>query len=70
PSISSPNVTDDFGDIPMADIDDLDKLDVYLSQLLERVSDPLRWWYDHRAQFPGLSTMAFDYFSIPATSTA
>ncbi|KAG6806193.1 hypothetical protein H0H92_012356 [Tricholoma furcatifolium] len=35
PLISSPNVTDDFGDISMADIDDLDKLDVYLLQPLE-----------------------------------
>ncbi|KAG6813331.1 hypothetical protein H0H92_012144 [Tricholoma furcatifolium] len=64
------NLTDNFRDIPMQDIDNLDELDIYLSQPLERVSDPPCWWYDYRAAFPQLSRMAFDYLSIPATSTA
>ncbi|KIL63554.1 hypothetical protein M378DRAFT_53484, partial [Amanita muscaria Koide BX008] len=46
------------------------ELDDYLSQAIEKVSDPIAWWWDHRKVYPKLSAMAFDYLSVPATSTA
>jgi hypothetical protein len=30
--------------------------------------NPLRWWDDHKFEYPLLSLMAFDYAAIPATS--
>jgi hypothetical protein len=29
---------------------------------------PLAWWRDHRNEYPTLSNMAFDFFSVPAMS--
>jgi hypothetical protein len=28
---------------------------------VENVTDPLKWWWDHRRTYPALSRMAFDY---------
>jgi len=52
----------DFLDIPM---DDIQELDEYLSQAIEKVQDPIAWWWDHRKVYPRLSAMALDYLSIP-----
>jgi len=49
------------------------ELDNYLRSLDYRragnVKDPLVWWKEHQADFPILSRMAFDLFSIPAMSS-
>jgi hypothetical protein len=42
----------DFGVIPMDNITEVSKLDMYLAQPLEKVSDVIVWWWDHRAVFP------------------
>lgn len=55
----------DFFDIPMDDIQEVDELDEYLSQVIEKVKDPIAWWWDHRKVYPQLSAMALDYLSIP-----
>ena len=39
--------------------------DEYLAQPMERVLDPIQWWWTHRATFPKLSQMALDYLSAP-----
>ena len=31
------------------------------------VKDPLRWWWDHRFEYPRLSRVGRDYLSIPRT---
>jgi hypothetical protein len=41
------------------------ELDEYLSQPIEKVRDPIAWWWDHRHTFPKLSNMALDYLSVP-----
>ena len=55
----------DFYDIPMDGIAEPHELDDYLSQPIEKVRNPITWWWDHRHIFPKLSKMAFDYLSIP-----
>ena len=55
----------DLFDIPMEAVPTVSELKVYLSQPIERVKDPIAWWWDHRAVFPRLSVMALDYLSAP-----
>jgi hypothetical protein len=55
----------DFLDILMEGLADVNELDDYLSQAIEKVSDPISWWWDHRKVYPKLSAMAFDYLSVP-----
>jgi len=55
----------DFFDIPMDGIQESNELDEYLSQGIEKVRDPIAWWWDHRKVYPRLSAMALDYLSIP-----
>jgi hAT family dimerisation domain. len=47
------------------DIATRSELDDYLKLPLERVQDPLKWWYNQRRVYPTLSRMARDYLSIP-----
>ena len=49
----------------MDGLEDINELDDYLSQAIEKVSDPIAWWWDHRKVYPTLSAMAFDYLSVP-----
>ena len=49
----------------MDGLEDINELDDYLSQAIEKVSDPIAWWWDHRKVFSTLSAMAFDYLSVP-----
>jgi hypothetical protein len=49
----------------MDDLEEADELNEYLAKPLEKVRDPLGWWWDHRASYPTLSKMAFDFLSIP-----
>jgi len=51
--------------IPMDGIEEVDELDEYLSLPIERVRDPLAWWWEHRHTYPRLSAMAFDFLSAP-----
>ena len=39
--------TFDFLDIPMDGIEDLNELDEYLLQALEKTRDPIAWWWEH-----------------------
>ena len=39
----------------------------YLSTPVERCSDPIKWWYNWRDEFPVLSRLVQDYLSIPGT---
>ena len=57
----------DFFDIPMDGNQETDELDEYLSQAIEKVRDPIAWWWDHQKAYPRLSAMALDYLSIPGT---
>lgn len=59
----------DLLDIPMDDIEDINELDQYLAKPLEKVRDPIAWWWDHRASYPKLSKMAYDYLSVPRLSS-
>jgi len=49
----------------MDGIEEVDELDEYLSLPIERVRDPLAWWWEHRHTYPRLSAMAFDFLSAP-----
>jgi hypothetical protein len=62
---SDVDTTTDFLDIPMDGLKDINELDDYLSQAIEKVTDPIKWWWDHRKVFPKLSAMAFDFLSVP-----
>jgi hypothetical protein len=42
-----------------------DELEEYLGLPVEKVNDPLKWWWDHCAAYPALSRMALDYLSAP-----
>ena len=55
----------DFFDIPMEAVPAVSELEVYLLQPIEKVKDPIAWWWDHQAVFPKLSVMALDYLSAP-----
>ena len=47
----------DFFDI-MDGIQESDELDEYLSQAIEKVRDPITWWWNHQKVYPQLSSMA------------
>jgi hAT family C-terminal dimerisation region len=49
----------------MSGIEEPHELDEYLSQPIEKVRDPMKWWWDHRHVYPKLSSMALDYLSVP-----
>ena len=55
----------DLFDIPMEAMPTVSELKVHLSQPIEKVKDPISWWWEHRAVFPRLSVMALDYLSAP-----
>jgi len=41
------DIMTNFLDIPMDGLVDINELDDYLSQAIEKVSDPIAWWWDH-----------------------
>lgn len=49
----------------MEGIEAPNELDDYLSQPVEKVRDPITWWWEHRVLYPRPSVMALDYLSIP-----
>jgi predicted metal-dependent hydrolase len=53
----------DFRDILMDNMSEVSKLDIYLSQLVEKVKDAITWWWNHCGIFPRLSVMVLDYLS-------
>jgi len=59
--------TDDINllDIPMDDLEEANELNDYLTKPLEKVHNPLGWWWDHHASYPMLLKMAFNFLSIP-----
>ena len=57
-----------FFDIPMDGIQETDELDEYPGQAIEKVKDPIAWWWNHQKVYPQLSEMALDYLSIPGKS--
>jgi hypothetical protein len=65
PEVEDVEATTDFLDIPMDGLKEINELDNYLSQAIEKVTDPIKWWWDHRKVFPKLSAMAFDFLSVP-----
>lgn len=65
PEVDDIEATTDFLDIPMDGLKEINELDDYLSQAIEKVTDPIKWWWDHRKVFPKLSAMAFDFLSVP-----
>ncbi|TFY79033.1 hypothetical protein EWM64_g4980 [Hericium alpestre] len=63
--------TFDFGDISVGnEAERISELEEYLRSPVEKVKDPVQWWFSKRHVYPKLSRMALDYLSIPATSTA
>jgi hypothetical protein len=54
----------DFFNIPMDGIQESNELDEYLSQAIEKVRDPIAWWWDHQRAYPQLSAMALNFLSI------
>jgi hypothetical protein len=60
-----------FGNLSIKPLNgEMTELDLYLSQPVKNVANPLKWWLTHSHTFPTLSQMASNYLSIPATSTA
>ena len=57
---------DDFGNISVGKMaHERNELEEYLALPVEKVKDPLKWWYDNRNVYPRLSRMALDYLSAP-----
>ena len=54
--------------IPMDGLKDTNELNEYLSKAIEKVTDPIKWWWDHRMVYPKLSAIAFDFLSVPGMS--
>jgi hAT family C-terminal dimerisation region len=48
----------------MDGIEECHKLDKYLSKSVEKVCDPVAWWWEHHHIYLKLSKMAFNYLSI------
>ncbi|KIL55104.1 hypothetical protein M378DRAFT_57624, partial [Amanita muscaria Koide BX008] len=46
----------------------VDEVTRYLRTEQVNEADPLHWWYERQHIYPGLSRVAWDYLSIPATS--
>ena len=65
PEVDDIEATTDFLDIPMDSLKEINELNDYLSQAIEKVTNPVKWWWDHRKVFPKLSVMAFDFLSVP-----
>ena len=61
PIVDDIEATTDFFNIPMDGLKDINELNDYLSQGIEKVSDPIKWWWDHWKVYPKLSAMAFDF---------
>jgi hypothetical protein len=63
---------DDFADFSRISVGTttsapMSELYSYLWLPVEKVKDPLQWWYQNRRDYPTLSRMALDYLSIPGT---
>ncbi|TFY73500.1 hypothetical protein EWM64_g10512, partial [Hericium alpestre] len=59
--------TFDFGDISVGnEAERISELEEYLHSPVEKVKDPVQWWFSKRHVYPKLSRMALDYLSIPA----
>ena len=65
PLVDDLDATTDFLNIPMDGLKDTNELDEYLSKAIKKVTDPIKWWWDHRMVYPKLSAMAFDFLSVP-----
>jgi hypothetical protein len=59
------DILTDFLNIPMDGLEEINELNDYLSQAIEKASYPIAWWWDHRKVYPKLSAMAFDFLSAP-----
>jgi len=60
----------DFGDISVGKTaHERNELEEYLTLPVEKVMDPLMWWYDNQNVYPCLSRMALDYLSAPGKSS-
>ena len=49
----------------MDGLEEINELNDYLSQAIEKVSNPIAWLWDHRKVYPKLLAMAFDFLSAP-----
>ena len=58
----------DFGNLSVAAATPPCELDEYLRQPVEAVSDPLKWWHNHKFVYPNLYRMGLDFLSIPGMS--
>ena len=65
PEVDDIEATTNFLNIPMDSLKEINELDNYISQAIEKVTDPIKWWWDHWKVFPKLSAMAFDFLSVP-----
>ena len=59
------DATTNFLNIPMDGLKDTNELDEYLSKAIEKVTDPIKWWWNHWMVYPKLSAMAFNFLSVP-----
>lgn len=46
------------------------ELERYLAAPTEPTKNPVKWWWDHRDEYPRLSRMALGYLTIPGEYTA
>ena len=68
PLVDDVDATTDFLNIPIDGLKDTNELNKYLSKAIEKVTNPIKWWWDHRMVYPKLSAMAFDVLSVPGMS--
>jgi hypothetical protein len=48
----------------MDSIEEVDKLDKYLSLPIKKVDNPIAWWWEHCHTYPHLSAMASNFLSV------
>ena len=65
PLVDDVDATTDFLNIPIDGLKDTNKLDKYLSKAIKKVTDPIKWWWDHQMVYPKLSAMTFNFLSVP-----
>jgi hypothetical protein len=54
-----------FQNLGTIDEESRDELTDYLAAPRVKTDDPMKWWWEHRREYPVLHRLALDYLSVP-----